>query len=128
MWSEGAAGDARRAPDSSPRKLAATDKITMASVSKVFTGTALQKLLDEKGISVDRKIGPYLLKHWKRSSAVDNMTFRQLLTHTSGLKCDGITYDQLKNCLASAQPSPSPWEYRNENFALMRILIRRSTG
>jgi len=128
MWSEGAAGDARRAPDSSPRKLTASDKITMASVSKVFTGTALQKLLDEKGISVDRKIGPYLLKHWKRSSAVDNMTFRQLLTHTSGLKCDGITYDQLKSCLASAQPSPSPWEYRNENFALMRILIPQING
>src|SRR5689334_17995086 len=53
MWSEGAAGDARRAPDASPRKLTANDKITMASVSKTFTGVALQKLLFTKRISVD---------------------------------------------------------------------------
>jgi len=128
QWSEGAAGAARRAPDPSPRRLTAHDKITMASVSKTFTGTALQKLLHDRKLSVDDKIGPYLLKHWKRSPAVDGVTFRQLLTHTSGLKCDGITYDQLKNCLETAQPKPSPFEYRNENFALMRILIPQVQG
>lgn len=128
MWSEGAVGDARRSPDGSPRKLTANDKITMASVSKTFTGTALQKLLYTKRISVDAKIGSYLPKSWKRTTAVDNVTFRQLLTHTSGLKCNGITEDQLQSCLESASPSPSPFEYHNENFALMRILIPEING
>ena len=123
-----AAGDARRAPDDAPRKLTATDKITMASVSKTFTGTALQKLLYDKGICLDTAIGPYLPNHWKRSAAMDAVTFRQLLTHTSGLTCQGISYDQLKTCVSTASPCPSPQHYRNENFALMRILIPQIDG
>ena len=126
MWSEGAAGAARRAPDGSTRKLTANDKITMASVSKTFTGAALQKVLYTKRISVDAKIGPYLPKTWKRTAMVDNVTFRQLLTHTSGLPCNGITDDQLKSCLATAAPAPSI--YHNENYALMRILIPQING
>jgi len=127
MWSEGAAGDARRAPDNSARKLTANDRITMASVSKIFTGTALQRLLYGKRISVDAAIGPYLPKSWKRTAMVDNVTFRQLLTHTSGLPCGGfIAFDELKSCLASATPAPSG--YANSNFALMRILIPEIIG
>lgn len=127
MWSEAAAGDARRAPDSSPRKMTANDKITMASVSKVFTGTALQRLLVSRRISVDAKIGPYLPKTWKRTAMVDNVTFRQLLTHTSDLPCgDMVTVDLLKNCLASATPKPTP--YANSNYALMRFLIPEILG
>ena len=128
MWSEAAVGAARRSPDLRPRGLTANDKITMASVSKTFTGVALQKLLFTKRISVDAKIGPFLPKAWKRTAAVDNMTFRQLLTHTSGLPCNGITDDQLKSCLATANPTPSPFAYKNENFALMRILIPEIKG
>lgn len=125
---EKAAGDARRSPDGAPRKLSATDKITMASVSKTFTGTALQKLLYDKGICLDTPIGPYLPKHWKRSAAIDAVTFRQLLTHTSGLHCQGSTYVKLKTCMSTAVPCPGPQEYRNENFALMRILIPEVNG
>jgi CubicO group peptidase (beta-lactamase class C family) len=129
MWSEGAAGDARRALDGSPRKMTANDKFTMASVSKTFTGLALQKQLYGKRISIDSPIGPYLPKDWKTSTrAVGNVTFRQLLTHTSGLPCNGIPDDQLKACLATANPAPSPFAYKNENFALMRILIPQING
>ncbi|MFL5511385.1 MAG: serine hydrolase domain-containing protein [Gemmatimonadales bacterium] len=128
VWSEGATGAARRTPDLRPRGLTATDKITMASVSKTFTGVALQRLLYTKRISVDSRIGPFLPTEWTRTAAVDNVTFRQLLTHTSGLPCSGITDDQLKTCLATANPAPSPFAYKNENFALMRILIPRING
>jgi len=128
LWSEQAVGAARRDPDPSPRDWTANDKITMASVSKVFTGAALLKLLSDKGISADAKIGPYLLPHWKRSKAVDDVTFRQLLTHTSGLPCTEVTYDGLKACLATAQPAPEPPNYHNANFALMRLLIPQIRG
>lgn len=128
MWSEGAAGAARREPDSRPRALTPQDKITMASVSKTFTGVALQKLLFSKRISVDAAIGPFLPKDWKRTRAVHSMTFRQLLTHTSGMPCNGITDAELKSCLATATPAPSPFAYKNENFALMRILIPQIQG
>ncbi len=127
MWSEGATGDARRAPDDPPRKLTANDRMTMASVSKTFTGTALQRLLYTKRISVDDKIGPHLPKSWARTPMVDNVTFRQLLTHTSGLPCGKlISFDDLKSCLASATPAASG--YANSNYALMRILIPEIIG
>jgi CubicO group peptidase (beta-lactamase class C family) len=127
MWSEGATGYARRTPDKWPRTLTANDKITMASVSKTFTGTALQRLLYTKRISVDDKIGPHLPKSWARTAMVDNVTFRQLLTHTSGLPCGKlISFDDLKSCLASATPAASG--YANSNYALMRILIPEIIG
>jgi len=128
MWSEGAVGAARREPDTRPRRLTPNDKITMASVSKTFTGVALQKLLFSKRIALDAAIGPYLPKDWKRTRSVHNMTFRQLLTHTSGMPCNGITDAELKSCLATAMPAPSPFNYKNENFALMRILIPQIEG
>lgn len=126
---EGGAGAARRnPPDPAARNLQASDKITMASVSKTFTAAALQKLLFDRGICVDTPIGAYLPKHWQRAQEVDAVTFRQLLTHTSGLHCPGIGYSDLKSCLATARPCPSSFWYANENFALMRILIPEIEG
>lgn len=126
---EGGAGAARRSPpDSAPRNLGAGDKITMASVSKTFTAAALQKLLFDRGICIDTPIGAYLPKHWKRAPEVDAMTFRQLLTHTSGLHCPGIGYAELKDCLAVARPCPSSFWYANENYALLRVLIPEVEG
>lgn len=128
LFAGGGRGDARRAPDTKPRKLTEADKITMASVSKTFTGTALQKLLFDRGICLDTAIGPYLPKHWQVTEEFAAITFRQLLTHTSGLHCTNIDYPSLKTCAATARPCPSTFWYVNENFALMRILIPEIEG
>jgi CubicO group peptidase (beta-lactamase class C family) len=97
----------------------------VASVSKLITAMAVTKLLHSRNISPDAHISPWLPGYWQKGPGVDRITFRQLLTHTSGL----VVLDQ---------PGPSDFQfmkdqiamgtvgkpgYRNLNFGLCRILI-----
>jgi hypothetical protein len=97
----------------------------VASVSKLITAMALTKLLHSRNISPDARILPWLPKYWHKGPGVDRITFRQLLTHTSGL-------------VMKDEPGPSDFQfmkdqialgtvgkpgYRNMNFGLCRILI-----
>ncbi|NHJ38436.1 MAG: beta-lactamase family protein [Asgard group archaeon] len=62
----------------------------IASHSKLFTATAIMILYNEGKLSLDDKISKYL--PWFVSETDDNLqniTIRHLLTHTSGLSCDG---------------------------------------
>jgi CubicO group peptidase (beta-lactamase class C family) len=97
----------------------------VASVSKLITAMAMTKLLHSRNISPDAHISKWLPSHWHKGPGVDRITFRHLLTHTSGL----VLVDQ---------PGPSDYQfmkdqiaigtvgkpgYRNLNFGLCRILI-----
>jgi hypothetical protein len=97
----------------------------VASVSKLITAMAMTKLLLSHNISPDAHILPWLPPYWQKGPGVDQLTFRQLLTHTSGL----VMLDE---------PGPSDFQfmkdqiaigtvgkpgYRNINFGLCRILI-----
>ena len=57
----------------------------VASVSKLITAMAMTKLLFSRNISPDAHISPWLPKYWHKGPGVDRITFRQLLTHNSGL-------------------------------------------
>ena len=75
-------------------------KIPVASVSKIVTTIAALRILDQHGIALDKKIGPYLPATWS-SAEIDpdpgggvfppvsdyfkNITFRQLLSQHSGI-------------------------------------------
>ncbi len=122
-----AAGDARRAPDSSPRKMSATDRLTIASVSKVWTGSAMLHLMHEKGVGLDDKVATWLPKHWTLSAKAKTLTFRQLMTHKSGLECGGIDYVTLRNCFKTTDLSGAK-TYHNENFAIFRVVIPTMQG
>lgn len=97
----------------------------VASVSKLITAMAMTKLLHSRNISPDARILPWLPNYWHKGPGVDRLTFRQLLTHTSGL----VLLDE---------PGPSDFQfmkdqialgtvggpgYRNINYGLCRILI-----
>jgi CubicO group peptidase (beta-lactamase class C family) len=97
----------------------------VASVSKLITAMALTKLLYSRNISPDAHILPWLPKYWQKGPGVDQLTFRKLLTHNSGL----VLVDE---------PGPSDFQfmkqqialgtvgkpgYRNINYGLCRILI-----
>ena len=107
-------------------------KMHVASVSKLITAMALTKLLDSRGISPDAAIAPWLPAYWQKGPGVERITFRQLLTHTSGL----VFLDE-------KQPGPSDFQfmknqiamgangklvYRNMNYGLCRILIATIDG
>ncbi|MGH9160001.1 MAG: serine hydrolase domain-containing protein [Vicinamibacteraceae bacterium] len=82
----GSTGFAQRAPDD---EVPMTSKIraTVASVSKAITAPLVYKLLRENGLSVDTPVGSWLPASWMKGEGFNDgdMTFRHLLTHTSGL-------------------------------------------
>jgi len=64
----------------------------LASVSKVVTATALLQLYDRGLFDLDDKINDYLSFDVKIPNAAKDITFRMLLTHTSGIG-DGAALD-----------------------------------
>lgn len=140
---ERSGGSARLKQDAPAMDMSATVKYSLASVSKNITASALLKLLNEKNLSVDAKIKAYLPYNWKPGVGIDTLTFRDLLTHKSGIRCEGrINYQGLRqviekginvndktmgcsgtNCAAFAVGEKSIGCYSNTNYALMRVLI-----
>ncbi|CAN5364074.1 hypothetical protein BH10ACI3_BH10ACI3_04130 [soil metagenome] len=127
-----AGGDARRSPDTDARKMTIDDRLNIASVSKTITAAALLKLLNDKSISVDTLVHTYLPSDWKIGTNFNTISFRQLLTHTSGVRCSAyndVSYAGLKKCVADGiKLGDKTSSYNNSNFGLFRILIARIGG
>ncbi|MDJ0642677.1 MAG: serine hydrolase domain-containing protein [Erythrobacter sp.] len=120
----------------------------VASVSKSITAIAVLQALDANGLTIEAPIAPYLPDGWTRGRGFrdgQSVTFRQLLTHTSGM---GQRFDRLK-----ANGNEGPWgndwdglrfavekgvaaqflgpdkydtgnrSYKNSNYALFRIIV-----
>ncbi|MEM7315892.1 MAG: serine hydrolase, partial [Planctomycetota bacterium] len=70
----------------------ANTEMTVASVAKTITATALLHLLDAQNISIDSPISPYLPPTWQQGPNIgaapgySGVTFRDLLTHRSGIR------------------------------------------
>jgi CubicO group peptidase (beta-lactamase class C family) len=100
-------------------------RMHVASVSKFLTAVAMVKTLDSKGISYDAKIINYLPAYWSKGNNINQITFRQLMTHTSGFSTGGSSSDYgfMKSKVAAGVASVGSYDYENMNFGLMRILI-----
>ena len=141
-------GLARISKDAPQMNMSVDVKYTTASVSKSPTTAALLKLLDNtdlknKGLDIDKKldekISDYLPYNWKPGADVNTITFRELLRHRSGLRCNPDTddYQSLKKCLANGIVVADKQKdcggnaiganqngcYKNSNFGLVRVLI-----
>jgi CubicO group peptidase (beta-lactamase class C family) len=108
-------------------------RMHVASVSKFLTAVALVKALDAKGISYDAKMVDYLPSYWAKGSNVGQISFRNLLQHSSGFKGYGSASDYLtmKSAVAAgvlAADVGNSNNYQNLNYGLMRILIPIITG
>lgn len=98
--------------------------INVASVTKAFTGMCALKLLDENDLTVEDTIGPWLPSYWTKNTAVYNLTFKQLLTHKSGIWESSTNWDSLKAAVSRPLDDPSQgYRYANANFALFRAII-----
>lgn len=108
------------------------------SMGKQFTATAVMMLVEEGKISLDDKIKKYFPG---APATWDNITVRNLLTHTSGVKNytsksatdfrkDYTEDDFVK--LAESMPLDFPpgtdWSYSNTGYVLLGILIHKVTG
>jgi CubicO group peptidase (beta-lactamase class C family) len=100
-------------------------RMHVASVSKFLTAVAMVRTLDSKGISYDAKIIDYLPTYWSKGNNINKITFRQLMTHTSGFDTDSSSSDYafMKSKVAAGVASVGSYDYENMNFGLMRILI-----
>lgn len=96
----------------------------VASVSKLITAIAMSKLLGDKQISVDARIVDYLPTYWPKGPNIGKITFRHLMTHTSGFVAGGQTdFGAMKSRVAQGVGAVGSYHYENMNFGLCRILI-----
>ena len=113
-----------------------TSRMHIASMSKTLTAIASIQLLMENNLPVNTLIKDYLPANWERGRNIDKLTFKDLLTHMSGIrangqeKCSGESYEQLE-CKIKQGVNPDSmyvYSYQNMNFALLRILIPKLEG
>ena len=133
LYSEGAEGFSRGIVDATPelpsKKLSATQRMNIASISKTITAVAVLQLLDQKGLTIDDSILPYLPLQWDPHSSIADLTFRELLTHTSGLNGNAngaYRYADLRQYIETGiSPSDKSQNriYQNANYALFRVII-----
>lgn len=140
-------GQARTAANAPAQVFLPSTKIPVASVSKFVTALAAIRVLAKHNVSLDSSIGGHLPSDWHLDPNVSSITFRQLLSHRSGIKDYGNVsqeYDNLKKFFTQkvdtskdtkCQPSsvvnpPDPINpndkspcYSNYNFAIFRILL-----
>jgi len=107
-------------------------RMHIASCSKLVTAMAMTKLLNENAISYDAPIAPHLPNYWAKGNDVKNITFRELMTHTSGLNFGVVTsasdYQTMKAVIAGGVTHRGQYWYQNLNFGLCRILISTIIG
>jgi CubicO group peptidase (beta-lactamase class C family) len=107
-----------------------------ASAAKTISAAAMIKALNDRGLTVDAKVLPFLPSCIDTSHAKDmeTLTFRQLLNHTSGLpggknsgtqrSCNGRDpYDCLLEILAEGRTQSRDKDYNNKAYDLVRLLV-----
>ena len=113
----------------------------IASNTKLFTATAIMMLYKDGKLSLDDKVAKYL--PWFTSEKDDNIetiTIRHLLTHTSGLSCDGkqnysgtdltLNLDDIKNQIKeglSVSRTNEAVIYSNIGYILLGQIIEAIT-
>ncbi|MBZ4189445.1 serine hydrolase domain-containing protein [Niabella beijingensis] len=98
--------------------------VNIASITKTLTAITTIKLLEKRKLGINTKIGMWLPKSWAQHDDIRNLTFKQLLTHTSGIRGSNTSWDSLKQVVGSPINAPqTPASYSNINFALFRAML-----
>jgi hypothetical protein len=107
-------GFAQSKRDASPNGIAMSSSVpaNIASVSKVITTIAALQTLARHQISIDSKIAPYLWPDWQVDPSLQELTFRQLLTHKSGLR-DSVTTNCPGNPPSNCNATPPGGQFIN---------------
>lgn len=122
----GAGGFSRTAKNPPKLVASADDRMDIASMAKTITGAAVLNALQRKGLTPDIPIAPFLPPDWKMHAKLKTKTFRDYLTHRTGVQfgdgqADDWTFEGIK-ALTEAEPNGTI-EYENYNFAIMRIAL-----
>ena len=112
--------------------------MNVASVSKFVTAVATIRLLRSSNISLKTPIADFLPQYWPTGVGVDAITFHDLLRHKSGLGGllnFGGTFSSGPSDFATAKAQialgnygTGTHDYKNVNFAVLRVLFATLTG
>lgn len=112
-------------------------RLDIMSATKNFTAISILDLLHRKGLTPSSKVAPYLPADWPRNSTWNQVSFQQLLNHTSGLGQQpvdanftdaekaqwGTLNDGVKFAMTKPLVVGSGWDYTNMNYATLRIAL-----
>ena len=128
-----AAGKRRTASDPPEQDFTIDHRYNPASVTKVITAVALLQLIEKNNLSIQDKIWTYLPKHWIIPNSIKEISFRQLLRHTAGIRFDpGNTLADIRTSIehgvnlsdtATGCDGSAEICYKNINYAICRVLI-----
>ncbi|MEM7481242.1 MAG: serine hydrolase [Acidobacteriota bacterium] len=124
----GSIGLAQRSPDPEV-PMSSQLRSTIGSVTKTVSAVALYQLLDQNGLTVDSKVGPWLPVDWERGPGFGNgpsdLSFKHLLTHTSGIGVRDADHrwDGLRSLVGVGLEPGADRSYSNLNYAFLRLLI-----
>ena len=114
-----------------------TVKMHVASISKMITAMAVVKLLRQNSLTYDALVSPYLPAYLSVGQNLAGLTFRQLLSHTSGWRQvgdggvnDGYDYTQFKALYANGvnMADIGQYRYHNGNYIALRVAMSVLTG
>jgi len=105
----------------------------LASLTKLFTSVAAMQQIERGTLGIDARVGAYLPDF--RAAARHDVTVRQLLTHTSGLRPELPLYDCADDAerlamLRAEAPVREPGEYlySDLNLLLLQFVLERVSG
>lgn len=125
------------------KQVANDNMYSIASISKVFTATAIMKLVDEGLVNLDDPVTKYIKEFKMADKRYKKITVRMLLNHSAGLMGasstnivlfndkDSYNHDTFLKRLKTQRLQASPGEYSvysNDSFTLAEILIERVSG
>ena len=118
-------------------------KFNLGSMNKMFTATAVARLVEAGKLSFDDRLSKYLDETWLPRAVTDRITIRHLITHTSGL---GSYFNEeyarssrdlfraladYKPLIRNDRPAFNPGErfqYSNTGMFLLGVVIEKVTG
>jgi CubicO group peptidase (beta-lactamase class C family) len=119
-----------RSPNQGSKGWTLDTRMHVASVSKLLTAIGVTRMLDERNLPFDTKIGPYLPSHWSVGPNAADITFKELLTHRAGFNeaHHGGDYATFKDQIADGVPANAGYVYSNGGFSINRVLGSVMTG
>jgi CubicO group peptidase (beta-lactamase class C family) len=123
------------------RKVTTTTRYRIASITKVFTATAVMQLVERGILRLDERVQRYLPWFRARSgTSLDAITIRQLLSHTAGVtrdRTDHWSTDRFPT-IADLQayvregvavfPPLERWKYSNVGYAILGQVVAAASG
>lgn len=113
----------------------------IASISKTFTAVAILQLAEAGKLALDDRVGKHLPWFKKQTGGADNITIRQLLSHTGGVFRDGTSphweddaFPNLRELKKSVSGQSIVFEtltqfkYSNFGYALLGQIIEKVSG